>query len=357
MLFIHIIRATLCFAVLAAPVHAADRFALSSNCPDTGLYQDHKGQCRPKVPYSKINAPYNGLWKFPQKEIILSPQKIDLGRLLFFDPILAHDEKTSCASCHDPKKSFSGNKPGLRSVPGLVNLAYSPKFFWDGRTESVSDQLQAPLLSPLEMKNPTLESILARLNANRTYKILFRSLRSDHREKLISWPEVAQAMASFQSSLISFTAPYDRYALGDSDALNESQIRGFQLFRSFMTRCSECHTPPLFTNHEILTVGAPGEARSFKVPTLRQVALTKPYMHRGAFAELTDVIRFYNDGGGRSKDGLSKEDTHWHVRPIGLSESEQRDLVDFLAALTDHSWKIEIPKFVPSGLPIEETLR
>jgi len=355
MFSLRIIKATLCLAVLAAPVHAAGSFALSSNCPETGLYQDNKGQCRPKVPYTKTNAPYNGLWKFPQKEIILSPQKIDLGRLLFFDPILAHDEKTSCASCHDPKKAFSGDKPGLRSVPGLVNLAYNPKFFWDGRTDTVDAQLQAPLLSPLEMKNPSLESILARLNANKTYKMLFRSLRRDHSNQAITWPEVAQALASFQSSLISFTAPYDRYALGDTGALNESQIRGFQLFRSFLTRCSECHTPPLFTNHEILTVGAPGEARAFKVPTLRQVTLTKPYMHRGAFAELTEVIRFYNDGGGRSKDGISKEDTHWHVRPIGLSTSEQRDLVDFLTALTDDSWRVEIPQVVPSGFSVKDT--
>jgi cytochrome c peroxidase len=78
-------------------------------------------------------------------------------------------------------------------------------------------------------------------------------------------------------------------------------------------------------------------------------------MHRGAFAELTEVIRFYNDGGGRSKDGISKEDTHWHVRPIGLSKSEQRDLVDFLTALTDDSWRVEIPQVVPSGLSVKAT--
>jgi cytochrome c peroxidase len=159
-----------------------------------------------------------------------------------------------------------------------------------------------------------------------------------------------EALDSFQKSLITFTAPYDRYVLGDQQALSPAQVRGLILFRSFATRCAECHTPPLFTNQEVLTIGAPGEHRAFRVPTLRQIAKTGPYMHRGAFASLGEVVHFYNQGGGRSSQGVSGRSTHWHVRPIGMGPDDERDLVAFLGALTDDGWMVDIPQRVPSGL-------
>jgi cytochrome c peroxidase len=341
------------FAFLVSPgfVQGAVDFNLSKVCPSTGLYLDDKGFCLPVQPYTEQISAYHGLWKLEIPDIKLSPEKIDLGRLLFFDPILSSDQKTSCASCHDPAKAFSGSRANLRSSPGLVNLAYNPKFFWDGRASSAEEQLRAPLLSTLEMANESIEAVMKRLNGNPIYRRLFASLRpSGSKSAEISWVELYSVLDSFQKSLISFTSSYDRYILGDHAALNESQVRGLTLFRSFGTRCAECHTPPLFTNHQILTVGAPGESRPFKVPSLRQVGKTAPYMHRGAFGTLAEVVRFYNDGGGRSAQGISGRDTHWHVRPIGMSDSEQADLVSFLNALTDESWKIEIPKNVPSGL-------
>ena len=326
-------------------------FQLAEKCPDTGLYQDKDGNCRPIQPYSEINAKYHGLWKLDGKSIKLNPQKIDLGRLLFFDPILSHDQTMACASCHEPSKAFSGTREGLRNAPGLINLAYNPKFFWDGRADTTSEQIKAPLVSPVEMGNPSIDSVLIRLNSNETYKKLFISLRpTKDKDGPISWPELVSALDSFQRSLITFTAPYDRYVLGDQAAMNESQVRGLKLFRSFATRCAECHTPPLFTNHEILTVGAPGEPRPFKVPTLRQIAKTAPYTHRGAFESLKDVVKFYNEGGGRSAHGISGRDTHWHVRPIGLSASDEEDLVEFMEALSEDRWSVEIPKLLPSGL-------
>jgi cytochrome c peroxidase len=326
-------------------------YQLSKKCPQTGLYQDSQGYCRPVQPYSKLNASYHGLWKLEPRDIKLRPEKIDLGRLLFFDPILSKAGTMACVSCHEPRKAFSGKHDGLRSSPGLINLAYNPRFFWDGRAESASDQIKEPLLSPVEMGNTSLESVLARLNQNESYRVLFAATRADKNiTKSISWLELVSVLDSFQKSLITFTAPYDRYVLGDLAALSDSQAKGLKLFRSFATRCAECHTPPLFTNHQILTVGAPGESRPLKVPTLRQITKTAPYTHRGAFETLRDVVKFYNDGGGRSKNGISGKETHWHVRPIGLTADEQQDLVDFLGALTDDSWHVEIPQSLPSGL-------
>jgi cytochrome c peroxidase len=338
-------------ALEGSRLSAGTSFQLSTKCPATGLYQDELGFCRPVVPYSEVNGAYHGLWKLEGRQIKLLPQKIDLGRLLFFDPILSRDQKTACSSCHDPSKAFSGVRENLRSAPGLVNLAYNPKFFWDGRAHSASEQIKSPMISPLEMGNDSLDSALNRINASAEYQRLFASIRPP-KDKLkpISWMELVDALDSFQKSLISFTAPYDRYVLGDHEAMSADQVRGMTLFRSFATRCAECHTPPLFTNHQILTVGAPGESRAFKVPTLRQIAKTAPYMHRGAFASLAEVVSFYNAGGGRSGLGISGRDTHWHVRPIGLSREEESDLVAFLHALTDDSWKVEVPEKVPSGL-------
>ncbi len=339
-------------AMISTPSLAANKpIELSKKCPQTGLYQDERGLCRPIQPYSAINANYHGLWKLKSKIIKLEPEKIDLGRLLFFDPILSRDGTMACVSCHEPHKAFSGKHDGLRSSPGLINLAYNPRFFWDGRAESASDQIKEPLLSPVEMGNTSLESVLARLNQNESYRVLFAATRADKNiTKSISWLELVSVLDSFQKSLITFTAPYDRYVLGDLAALSDSQAKGLKLFRSFATRCAECHTPPLFTNHQILTVGAPGESRALKVPTLRQITKTAPYTHRGAFETLRDMVKFYNDGGGRSKNGISGKETHWHVRPIGLTADEQQDLVDFLGALTDDSWRVEIPQSLPSGL-------
>jgi cytochrome c peroxidase len=339
------------FTLVSSPAQGSPQFKLSKKCPSTGLYQDHDGYCRPMQPYQNANVQFHGLWKLEDKNIALRPEQIDLGRLLFFDPILSHDQKMSCSTCHDPTKAFSGNRPGLRSSPGLINLAYNPKFFWDGRATTPTDQIAAPLTSSIEMGNSSVAAVMTRLNSIGAYRKLFAIIRpAGNPNTEITWTELVAAIDSFQKSLVTFTAPYDRYILGDMNALRPDQIRGLTLFRSFATRCAECHTPPLFTNHQILTIGSPGESRPFKVPTLRQIGKTAPYMHRGAFKSLGEVVGFYNEGGGRSNQGISGSNTHWHVRPIGLTEADEADLVAFLDALTDDSWKHEIPRDVPSGL-------
>jgi cytochrome c peroxidase len=168
--------------------------------------------------------------------------------------------------------------------------------------------------------------------------------------------------------LISLHSPYDRYAHGDSNALSENQLAGLNVFRSFVARCSQCHTPPLFTNQQIAVIGTPeplGLVRDigaektfassqlkggFKVPTLRNIGLTAPYMHSGRFSTLREAAEFYNKGRGHAVPEGEDLFLHWHISEPNLTDTELDLLVDFMGALTDERFMPEIPKRVPSGL-------
>ncbi len=180
---------------------------------------------------------------------------------------------------------------------------------------------------------------------------------------------VYTAIAAFQSTLISLNSRYDRYAHGYHDALTEDEKAGMNVFRSFVARCAECHTPPLFTNQQIAVIGVrdpegvpfdegaeavtgnPGLRGGFKVPSLRNVARTAPYMHSGTFTNLRDAVEFYTLGRGHALPEEEKErmTVHWHIWEPQLSDELYR-LVDFLATLTDEAFKPQVPKRVPSGL-------
>ena len=178
------------------------------------------------------------------------------------------------------------------------------------------------------------------------------------------------SLAAFQTSLISLNSPYDRYAHGSPDALNARELEGFNVYRSFVARCSECHTPPLFTNQQIAVIGVPEpDGRpfdpgaqvpfnnpdwrgGFKVPSLRNVAQTAPYMHSGSFATLRDAAEFYTKGRGHAlpEEEKGRVQLHWHIWEPKLAEHELDRLVDFMRALTDESFTPAIPTQVPSGL-------
>jgi cytochrome c peroxidase len=179
---------------------------------------------------------------------------------------------------------------------------------------------------------------------------------------------ITTALAAFQSSLISLNSPYDRYAHGDSKALDPDQLEGLNVFRSFVARCSQCHTPPLFTNQQVAVIGTPepeGMARDigaqatfgaerlrggFKVPTLRNIALTAPYMHSGRFATLREATEFYTKGRGHAVPEGEELLLHWHISEPNLTATELDRLVDFMGALSDESFMPKIPEQVPSGL-------
>jgi cytochrome c peroxidase len=313
-----------------------------------------------------------------------TPQQIDLGRYLFFDPLLSGDGSLSCASCHRPDKGLADGRSrsiGIhgedagRAAPTLWNVAFLQRFFWDARANSLEAQAAGPLYSPREMGNDPAR-LVASLNRNTTYRRLFREAYPREAAGPVTERQVYAALAAFQTTLVSLNSRYDRYVHGYAAALSPREIEGLNVFRSFVARCSECHTPPLFTNEQIAVIGAPeppgrpfdvgaeatfGSPRlkgGFKVPTLRNVTRTAPYMHSGAFAQLRDAVEFYNKGRGHAVPKDMHLYLHWHITDPHLTTTEIDRVVDFLGALTDEAFTPATPARVPSGLtPIDHPNR
>jgi cytochrome c peroxidase len=312
----------------------------------------------------------------PQHRDGFTPQQIDLGRYLFFDPVLSKDGSISCASCHHPDRGFSDDLPrsiGMggeelaRAAPSLWNVVFLKKFFWDAHAETLEAQMLDPLYAPNEMGN-TPNGLLATINSIPAYHALFKKAYPQRKGESIVLDEIYQSLAAFQTSLISLNSRYDRYAHGFHAALSENEIEGLNIFRSFVARCAECHTPPLFTNQQIAVIGAPepegmavdvGAQKTFKeprlkagfkVPTLRNIDRTAPYMHSGSFDSLHAVAEFYNGGRGHAvPEGVDLQ-LHWHISSPELTDYELDRLVDFMGTLTDESLKPQIPQWLPSGL-------
>jgi len=312
----------------------------------------------------------------PQHRDGFTPQQIDLGRYLFFDPVLSKDGSISCASCHHPDRGFSDDLPrsiGMggeelaRAAPSLWNVVFLKKFFWDAHADTLEAQMLGPLYAPNEMGN-TPNGLLATINSIPAYHALFKKAYPQRKGESIVLDEIYQSLVAFQTSLISLNSRYDRYAHGFHAALSENEIEGLNIFRSFVARCAECHTPPLFTNQQIAVIGAPepegmaidvGAQKTFKeprlkagfkVPTLRNIDRTAPYMHSGSFDSLHAVAEFYNGGRGHAvSEGVDLQ-LHWHISSPDLSDYELDRLVDFMGTLTDESLKPQIPQWLPSGL-------
>jgi cytochrome c peroxidase len=316
----------------------------------------------------------NGL-QAPWPELpAVDPQQAALGRLLFYDPVLSANDERSCASCHHPDLGFSDGRALAqgahdedlrRNAPSLWNAAYATSLFWDGRADSLEDQMLIPLTASNEM-GADVNTMLAQLQSITEYQQLFReAFGADG----ITLGNVTAAIVAFERTLVSQDSPFDRYAAGDFNALTPAQRRGFDVFRSAQTRCFECHAWPTFTHNtfhvlgvpdtdpsnpdlgQSETVNAPGGLRAFRTPGLRNVALSAPYMHNGAFDTLEAVVDFYAQGGGPAfgVDVVPDE----KVRGFTLTEQQTGDLIQFLYALTDESDAlIAIPERVPSGLPV-----
>jgi cytochrome c peroxidase len=359
---------------------AAEPIALRDTCPPS-FEETAAGTCQLRTLYdfydSVQGAGLGGTQTaLPPHRDGFTAQQIDLGRYLFFDPALSKDGSVSCASCHHPDRGFADGLPrsiGMggeeiaRSAPSLWNVAFLNKFFWDARAKTLEEQMLGPLYDAHEMGN-TPQQLLATLNAIPAYQALFRQAYPQRSGEGIELVEVYQALAAFQASLISLNSRYDRYAQGYHAALTEHEVEGLNVFRSFVARCAECHTPPLFTNQQIAVIGAPEpEGRpvdvgaektfntpqlkaGFKVPTLRNIDLTAPYMHSGKFEDLHAVARFYNGGRGHAVPADLPLQLHWHISSPNLTDYELDRLVDFLGTLTDESLKPEIPQRLPSGL-------
>ena len=376
------------FLFLAATVfaafdkaEAAGEWTLNDRCP-AGFAPDSKGLCRlvslyreyPSLQDRGMGGLKIGL---PTVRDGFSPQQIDLGRLLFFDPLLSGNGQVSCASCHQPEKGFADGLPrsvgaqGIevtRSAPSLWNAGLQEIYFWDGRAESLEQQMAGPLYDKKEMGSSP-QHLLEVLNENEAYPGLFRqAFPSDPGG--VTLDQVYTAIAAFESSLVSLNSRYDYYAHGVHEALTADEIAGLNIFRSFVARCAECHTPPLFSNQQIAVLGTPEpEGRpldagreavtgdpshrgGFKVPSLRNITKTAPYMHSGRFETLRETVAFYTGGRGHAVPEGEELSIHWHIWEPQLTEEELDRLVDFLAALDDESYMPETPDRLPSGLPL-----
>jgi len=358
---------------------APSDFTLNRSCPP-GFEKTVAGVCELRTLYQFYDSLQDrGLGgtrtALPRHRDGFTPQQIDLGRYLFFDPVLSGDGTLSCASCHDPERGLSdGHARSIgihgvdagRAAPTLWNVAFLQRFFWDARAGSLEAQATGPLYSPKEMGN-TRAQLLTSLNDNATYRRLFQQAFPKD-SGAVTEQQVAAALAAFQTSLVSLNSRYDRYVHGYDAALSEREIEGLNVFRSFVARCSECHTPPLFTNEQIAVIGMPEPAGhpfdvgaeailgspklkgGFKVPTLRNIARTAPYSHSGAFTGLRDVVEFYNKGRGNAVPKDMQLYLHWHISDPKLTDAEIDRVVDFLGALTDETFLPPTPARVPSGL-------
>jgi cytochrome c peroxidase len=298
----------------------------------------------------------------------ISEARIALGKRLFFDPLLSRNNTISCASCHLPQTAFThidhdlshgiDNRIGTRNSLALVNLAWSRNFMWDGAVHHLDVQSLAPITHPSEM-DEKIENVVKKLQQDADYLLLYKAAFDD---SSITGEHTLTALSQFMLTFVSANAKYDRVMRGEAE-FTEYEIRGYSLFK---TNCASCHTEPLFTNGEFenngLTVDTTlndigrmkvthkeADRRKFKVPTLRNVEVSYPYMHDGRFKSLQMVLFHYTHGIEQSST-LSIQ----LQSPMQLNEDNKRDLIAFLKTLTDeeflHNEKLQ-PSIIKSSIP------
>jgi cytochrome c peroxidase len=320
-----------------------------------------------------------------------TPEKIALGEKLFFEGRLSANGTVACATCHNPRLAFTDGRPvavgianrvGQRNSPTVLNALYNQFQFWDGRAATLEQQAGLPIVNPVEMGQPNLDSAVARIARIPEYRASF--IRVFARPANPS--DLVRAIASYERSQVSFDSPFDHYLAGNSNAISASAKRGWQLFRT-KGRCNLCHTfadtttrPTRFTDDAFHNIGvmivrhrvvplarqaeqaiakgdtiaidqaaigtpmsalgrflitrADSDIASFKTPDLRNVMLTAPYFHDGSSATLWDVMDHYNKGAGTRDPFLSTE-----IQPLALQETEIDDLVTLMASLTSPSYR------------------
>lgn len=316
-----------------------------------------------------------------------SEDKVELGRMLFWDPILSGNRDVACATCHHPNHGYAENRDlslgvggvGLaenrdsgtlvkRNSPTIINTAfngisasgfYDPKntvMFWDNRSESLEAQALGPILSKEEMRgdvyseDDALMIVSQRLSEIPEYQTMFTDAFGD---TAINSDRIAKAIAAFERTIIATNSPFDRYARGDDSALKAQELRGLTAFND--AGCNGCHNGPMFSDYELHNLGVSNNPKltevdrgvdgAFRTPSLRNVELTAPYMHNGTELELESAIAFYEDVSNPANDP--------DVAAINLEEDDPETIAAiaaFLRTLTDSSFDKTIPASVPSGL-------
>lgn len=285
-----------------------------------------------------------------------TPEREELGRTLFFDPRLSGSGWISCATCHNPALDWGDGLPralghGMRVLgrrtPTILNLGWAEALFWDGRAETLEEQALGPIAAAGEMNLP-LDRLEARLRAIPGYRPLFDRAYPD---EPIGPPTVAKALATFERTVASGEAPFDRWAAGDPEAIPAAAARGFGLFVG-KANCAACHSSWRFTDDSFHDIGLPGDDPgrgavlpdievsqfAFKTPTLRNADRRGPYMHDGSVPTLEAVVDHYDRGGRVARPGRSRE-----VRPLGLTGPEKADLLAFLHTLTSTDRAVAVP--------------
>jgi cytochrome c peroxidase len=288
----------------------------------------------------------------------VTPARVELGRALFFDTRLSAKEALSCASCHNPAFAWTDGRPTAvgndmkilrRSSPTILNAAFNPLQMWDGRKTTLEDQALGPF-GPDEQNLP-LDELARRVQSHPGYVQMFKHAYPGEE---ISSATIAKAIASFERTVLSTESPFDRWREGDEQAISASAKRGFELFNG-KADCALCHQGFNFTDNGFHNIGLKAQAGNedagryeqrkvavlkgaFKTPTLRDVALTAPYMHNGCYDTLEQVVDHY-DRGGDDKSNLSE-----NIRPLHLSAQEKQDLVAFLDSLTGAPAPVVVPR-------------
>lgn len=285
-----------------------------------------------------------------------SDAKLKLGRALFFDPILSGSQTRSCASCHNPGLSWADGQPRaigekqemlpLRT-PTLLDVAWTPKLGWDGHFHDLESVAMAPITAANNMNLPQNE-LIARLNAIAAYVDAFDGVFG---EGEITGRKVELALATFERSIVSDQAPFDRWIDGDDKAIGEGAKRGFDLFNG-KANCAACHSGWTFTDTSFHDIGSAQDGDlgrgklfpssvalryAFKTPTLRDVTRRGPYMHDGSVATLAAVIELYNRG------GIDRPSRAPEIHRLGLTENEKNDLIAFLQTLTGEPRSFSFP--------------
>ncbi|MEO1032456.1 MAG: cytochrome c peroxidase [Bacteroidota bacterium] len=312
--------------------------------------------------------------------------KAELGKLLFYDPILSHSNEMSCATCHDPKKAFTDGKtlsisntgnPLKRNAMTLNYSVYAMSFFHDLRAKNLENQFEHVVVSDDEF-NTSYQEIIKKVNYSDTYKKLFTKAFPEIKNRKIRSNDIDYVLAAYVMKLNTFDSPIDKFFQNKITELPESVERGFNLFAG-KAACATCHfvplfsgnLPPLFVDSEAEVLGVPENKEepwtldddlgrvgngvtqdkatfyeaAFKTPTVRNIELTGPYMHNGVFDTLEEVMDFYNKGGGAG-GGMDLEHQTLASDPLGLTDKEIEEIIAFMNALTDTK-KFQQPEELP----------
>ncbi len=333
-----------------------------------------------------------------------TPAKVQLGRMLFYDPVLSGDRDVACATCHHPSSGYAEtlelsigvNGEGFgtrrafkqpndvpftrRNAQSILNTAfngidifgdYLPEeapMFWDLRVNSLENQALEPIKTMEEMRgrnyreDEILDEVVARLQAIPEYRGLFAAAFSG--DSTINQDRLAKALAAFERTLVANNSRFDQYMRGDKNALSVSEIEGFEAFQT--AGCGNCHNGPMFSDFKTHVLGAPPTDKltvpdsgfqstfAFRTPTLRNLRFTFPFMHNGKLGSLKEILEFYEDiAGGKTRDQqVGKDQLDPLVEELKVEVKQMGQIINFLLCLNDENFDREIPESVPSGLPV-----